>query len=590
MKGGALSERRSLLAFWLGSAIVSAGVLLHLPMFWMGRINGFILAGMPMDQGMLWGMGLIVFGIVAAGYGLMPNAPSNVAVHDVIAPPEDAPLSAAHWKLMAVLGVALIIDVMKPASLGFVTPGMRFEYGVDSATVALLPFSALIGTATGSFVWGALADFYRRRASILLSSVMFVGTSICGAMPSFWWNVAMCFLMGAAAGGMLPVAYALLAEIMPTKHRGWSLVLVGGIGTIGGYFGASELSALLQPFFGWRIMWFLNLPTGLLLILLSPMIPESARFLQHMGRFDEARATLARFGAVIKPDTDESEADAADRHEAVAVATHGLLATTIALTLAALAWGFVNFGVLLWLPSSLVAEGRSVGLASTIIARSTLIAAPTVVITTYLYSRWSTKKSLLTAIGITTLGLLAVLLRSVGNIAFLSNPIVPLSLLIVGSTAVISILLPYAAENYPVRVRGRATGWVAGWSKIGGLFAQGLSAGPGSRFGRCRRRRRRAGDVVAGLDCHDRPRNARPRLARARIRAGYIARPASIATHRGLTRRRTSLLGVTESLHRRNAVSEVLASLLAGNFPIGSMFSHCRLASQMSASVTATEK
>jgi MFS transporter, putative metabolite:H+ symporter len=45
-----------------------------------------------------------------------------------------------------------------------------------------------------------------------------------------------------------------------------------------------------------------------------------------------------------------------------------------------------------------------------------------------------------------------------------------LSLLIVGSTAVISILLPYAAENYdPVGVRGRATGWVAGWSKIGGL-------------------------------------------------------------------------------------------------------------------------
>jgi putative MFS transporter len=40
----------------------------------------------------------------------------------------------------------------------------------------------------------------------------------------------------------------------------------------------------------------------------------------------------------------------------------------------------------------------------------------------------------------------------------------------------ISILLPYATENYPVRVRGRATGWVAGWSKIGGLIAQGLSA------------------------------------------------------------------------------------------------------------------
>lgn len=71
-------------------------------------------------------------------------------------------------------------------------------------------------------------------------------------MPEFWWNVVMCLLMGMAAGGMLPVTYALLAEIMPTRHRGWSLVLIGGIGAVGGYLAASSLSALLQPEFGWR--------------------------------------------------------------------------------------------------------------------------------------------------------------------------------------------------------------------------------------------------------------------------------------------------------------------------------------------------
>src|ERR1700685_2069887 len=48
--GGFLfADRRSSLAFWLGSAVVSIGVVLHLPMFWMARHSGFILAGMPMD-------------------------------------------------------------------------------------------------------------------------------------------------------------------------------------------------------------------------------------------------------------------------------------------------------------------------------------------------------------------------------------------------------------------------------------------------------------------------------------------------------------------------------------------------------------
>jgi len=97
-------------------------------------------------------------------------------------------------------------------------------------------------------------------------------------------------------------------------------------------------------------------------------------------------------------------------------------------------------------------------------------------VSAYLYCVWSTKASLILAIGITSLGLLAILLRGTGTLPFLTNPVMPLSLLIVGSSAMVSILLPYAAESYPVRVRGRATGWVAGWSKIGGLIAQALSA------------------------------------------------------------------------------------------------------------------
>src|SRR5579859_5511614 len=280
-----LEQRRSLIVFWTGCALVTAGVLAHLPMFLMGRATHYVLAGMPMDLGMLIGMAAIVLGVCAAAYGLLPAAARGGAQPiDVAASLETARLSGPHWRVAGLLAVALVIDIMKPASLGFVTPGMQAEYHIGGRMVAWLPFAALAGTVVGSGLWGVLADVYGRRASIVLSSVLFVGTSICGAMPDFWWNVGMCFTMGAAAGGLLPVAYALLAEIMPTRHRGWSLVLIGGIGALGGYFAASFLSALLQPIFGWRIMWLLNLPTGLILVVLSPLLPESARFLQETGR------------------------------------------------------------------------------------------------------------------------------------------------------------------------------------------------------------------------------------------------------------------------------------------------------------------
>jgi putative MFS transporter len=471
---GTLSDRRGLWAFVLGVILVTLGVFLHLPMFMMGRMTHFRLYGMPMGNDMIAGMGAIIVGVGIAAYGLLPKDISKqlAASHEIIvSPPEDAPLSRAHWLLMSVLVIALVIDIMKPASLGFTIPGMISEYGVPKATASLVPFFALSGTVIGSIVWGVIADIYGRKASILLSAVMFVGTSICGAMPSLYWNVGMCFMMGAAAGGMLPVTYALLAEMMPSKHRGWALVLVGGLGAVGGYFAASGLSALLQPTFGWRILWLLNLPTGLSLVLLGGLIPESAKFLLARGRREEARAVMLRFGSKART-TRPAEAAALASGSSVALTGRAFFGKLSALSLAAICYGLINFGLLLWLPTDLVARGYSMAVSSKLLAESALIAFPTVFIVAYLYSGWSTKWSVVGSIAVATAGLAGVLwLEFTGS----GSPVLPVALLIIGTNALIAMLLPYAAESFPLRIRGRTTGTVAACTKAGGMFAQLLA-------------------------------------------------------------------------------------------------------------------
>lgn len=467
-----LSDRQAVWAFVAGCIAVTLGVLAHLPMFAMARSMNYQLVGMEMDNTMLVGMALIVLGTLVAAYGLFPRnvaAQRATASQIIVAAPEDAHLGAAHWGLMAVLAIALVIDVMKPASLGFTVPGMISEYGVPKKTVSLVPFFALAGTVTGSVLWGWIADVYGRKASILLSAVMFVGTSICGAMPSLAWNIAMCFMMGAAAGGMLPVTYALLAEMMPNRHRGWSLVLVGGLGAVGGYFAASGMSALLQPIFGWRILWLANLPTGLTLVFLGAFIPESAKFLLARGRVEEAEAVMRRFGAKARRAKIPVDDGPRGSHALVGFQLYGKLA---ALSICALSWGLINFGLLLWLPADLVAKGYSVGVSSRLLAESALIAFPTVFVAALLYSRWSTKWALTTMIVLTLMGLLLVLrLELAGS----GSPVLPVALLIVGTNGIIAIVLPYTAESFPLRVRGRATGWVAAWTKGGGLLAQALT-------------------------------------------------------------------------------------------------------------------
>src|SRR3546814_13428052 len=97
----------------------------------MSRSMGYHMAGRPMDTPMLIGMFLIVAGAFVAAYGLLPRnfvAHREAAVEITISAPEDAALGAPHWKLMAALVISLVVDVMKPAALGFVVPGMAVEY------------------------------------------------------------------------------------------------------------------------------------------------------------------------------------------------------------------------------------------------------------------------------------------------------------------------------------------------------------------------------------------------------------------------------------------------------------------------------
>lgn len=454
--------------FWGACVAITIGILLHLPMLAMAHSMGNHLYGMPMDTGMWFGMALIILGVPAAIYGALPK---GRAAHDSHAgtsyeAPDSTHLSRWHAAVLAVLTLGLVIDVMKPATLGFVLPGLRAEYGIPKSTAAFLPFVALIGTTVGSFFWGWLADVYGRRVSILLSTILFVSTAICGAMPLFELNLLMCFLMGCSAGGMLPVVYTLLAEIMPPKHRSWVLVLVGGTGLIGGYLAASGAAHAFEPSFGWRVLWLQGFPTGILFLALARFIPESPRFLAERGRTAELADMQRKYGIVARR-KEPVPADAA-----VAAQRHGKLTTALVIT--ALSWSFINFGLLLWLPTDLEARGYSSSLASGILASSALIALPTIAIAAWTYSRVSSKWTLVGTIIVSLVGLIGALLPA-HILAWPPLLIAVIAMLIVGTNGMIAVLLPYSAENYPLGIRGRATGLVAGSSKFGGVAVQGFA-------------------------------------------------------------------------------------------------------------------
>ena len=488
MKSNGLSFHHPL-AFWAGCVAVVAGVLLHMPMFAMGRMTHWQMVGMPMDSLMLTGMALVPLGVLLSSYGLMPRLDQmrqtlrgGTHLHFHIA--DGVPLNREHWTLVVVLVVALAIDVMKPATLGFVMPGMSAEYRITKPTASTLALVALIGTTVGSVIWGRLADVFGRRAGILLSALMFIGTAICGAMPSFGWNLVMCFLMGASAGGLLPIAFTLMAETVPAAHRGWLLVALGGFGTAAGYLAAAGSATLLEPLFSWRVLWLLNLPTGIVILFLNRYIPESPRFLSNAGLESQARSVLAKFAGRHAADAVEVDdprhpgapvLDAPPKSMGFRQLMRGRHASiSWGLATCGLAWGLVNFGFVLWLPVNLTSLGVDPKAASALLARSALLAVPGIAVVVWLYHRWSSFRSLVLFIALTAVALLAFAAIAFAHLQSQAITVTATAALLVSSNGVIAMLIPYAAEIYPVHLRGTGSGLIAAASKFGGILGAGL--------------------------------------------------------------------------------------------------------------------
>ena len=474
-----MDNRRSQL-FVVATVLVVIGVALHFPDFIASRDMHYMMAGMPMSNTMWTGMALIVIGLALSVVAVLPprgvraRASDTAGMFHAI---DGAPFTKTHRRLIVMLTLGLIVDTMKPASLGFVVPGMSEEYGLTTYQTSMFPFAAIVGTVLGSLVWGFAADVIGRRATLMLSGLIFLSTSICGFMPSFELNIVMCFLMGAAAGGMLPTVYSLTSESIPAKRRGALVVLQSGIGAAVGYLVASGAAALLIPVFSWRSLWLLGVPSSMLLLIMCRWIPESPRFLLARGRVAEAERVMKKYQIIadtsVPAATTDQPTDKALPWRSLVVAPY--LRRTLSVGAYGLAWGVINWGFVTFLPVFLRTGELSDNVSSTLFFAS-LFSLPATVCAAYLYGRWSSRRSLAVfgAIAATALAAFAVALNAEASYGVL---FLLLAAIFASSAGMIAMLSPYSAEQYPTSLRARGTGLAAATTKAGGMLGPLLVSG-----------------------------------------------------------------------------------------------------------------
>ncbi|KAF0717083.1 hypothetical protein As57867_002495, partial [Aphanomyces stellatus] len=219
-------------------------------------------------------------------------------------------ISGHYWFLLLKCGVGWAMDSMDTfifIYLGLVPGGWATDLGiaVGSHEAGLLGSAAFAGSLFGSFLFGQLADVYGRKNMFMATLLVFmVGTLLCGVSNSFGLLLTFRFLAGFGLGGELPVASALVQEMVPTAVRGRIIVILESFWAIGCMI-AVALSFELIKHVSWRVIFFISAIPALWAIVIRLAIPESPKWLASVGRMDEAEAIVAeierKHGAPYNP-------------------------------------------------------------------------------------------------------------------------------------------------------------------------------------------------------------------------------------------------------------------------------------------------
>jgi len=130
-------------------------------------------------------------------------------------------------------------------------------------------FSAYLLSATVTMpIYGRLADLYGRRRIMLIAISLFVaGAATCAAARTMTQLIAARVLQGLGAGGLMPVALIVSGDLFTLRERARIQGLFSGVWGVASLVGPI-LGAFLTVTFGWRSIFSINLPLGVLAFVL----------------------------------------------------------------------------------------------------------------------------------------------------------------------------------------------------------------------------------------------------------------------------------------------------------------------------------
>ena len=380
-----------------------------------------------------------------------------------------------QYRIFMIFGLVWLADAMQVLSIGFSAPSIARTFGLTMPQALQTGTLFFVGMLIGAFVFGRLADRIGRRPVLMMAVAIDACFGVASSFaPDFTWLLALRFLTGIGVGATLPVDYTMMAEFLPSDRRGRWLVLLESFWALGTIcLAVLALWAVQWGDDAWRVIFFVTGLPALVGVVLRFYIPESPMYLHRSGKLEEARAVLARVartnGRAV--DIPALQPERRQKSSLLSLFKDGLRRRSISLFFA---WALISiayYGVFVYLPIKLGAEGFGFMRGQEFLIVLALVQLPGFALAAYGVERWGRKPTLVGFLLLSSIGCLGYSLGSAMT-------------LVVGSTLLMSFALlgtwgalyAFTPEVYPTRLRASGMGMAGAVARFGGLFAPAIVA------------------------------------------------------------------------------------------------------------------
>lgn len=399
---------------------------------------------------------------------------------------ERLPFARFHFKLLIIGGLGLAFEALDAGIIAFILPSLRAQWGLTGAQAGWIASSTYVGFLVGALMSGLLGDRYGRKVVMMWALVLFCVATFANAFATNFhefYILRMIAGVGMGAEGAIVAPY--LAEFIGSRYRGRFTGALAGFFSFG-FVMSAVLGYLIVPAGpdGWRYLMIVAALPVVFLLWMRRALFESPRWLENMGRHDEANRVCDAIEAQVRQSTGQplpepekarrpASAPTARSATAEGQSFFGRLAvlltpqyrtTSIVIWLFWITVIFCYYAFLVWIPSLLVAKGFTITKSFSFTILIYLAQIPGYYSAAYFNDKVGRKYTILAYMAVACLAAL--------GLAFAASEtqIVLYSMLLsFGMNGVIAGQYTYTSEIYPTSIRATGMGTASALARIGSI-------------------------------------------------------------------------------------------------------------------------